>query len=104
MPVTLRVRLRKTKRVHLAAVRELTEALLHAVGESGSDLGIELVGDRRMRRLNRLYRGKDASTVVLAFSIREGPGPKSSLLGDVVVSIPAVARQAREHRHSEDRE
>ena len=104
MPVTLRVRLRKTKRVRLAAVRELTGALLHAVGESGSDLGIELVGDRRMRRLNRLYRGKDASTDVLAFSIREGPGPKSSLLGDVVVSIPAVARQAREHHHSEDRE
>jgi probable rRNA maturation factor len=104
MPVTLRVQLRKKKRVRRAAVRKLAEILLHAVGESGSDVGIELVGDRRMRRLNRLYRGKDSSTDVLAFSIREGPGPKSSLMGDVVVSIPAVVRQARAHRHSEDKE
>jgi probable rRNA maturation factor len=104
MPVTVRVRLRKKKRVRRTAVRRLVEILLHAVGESGSDVGIELVGDRRMRRLNKVYRGKDSSTDVLAFSIREGPGPRSSLMGDVIVSIPAVARQARAHRHSEDDE
>jgi probable rRNA maturation factor len=104
MPVTLRIQLRKKKQVRRAAVRKLAEILLHAVGESGSDVGIELVGDRRMRRLNRLYRGNDSSTDVLAFSMREGPGPESALMGDVVVSVPAVARQARMHDHSEDEE
>jgi probable rRNA maturation factor len=104
MPVALRVWLRNSKRVRRAVVKRFANLLLHAVGESGSEFGIELVGDCRMRRLNRRYRGNDSSTDVLAFSIREGSGPVSSLIGDVVVSIPAAARQARAHRHSEDEE
>ena len=104
MPVVLRVRLRKRERVPRFAIRRLAETLLRAVGESRSELGIELVGDRRMRRLNGHYRGKDSPTDVLAFSIREAPGPVSSLLGDVVISIPAVSRQATAHGHSVDKE
>jgi probable rRNA maturation factor len=105
MPVSVRVRLRKAnQRVRPTAIRRFAERLLHAVGESRSELGVELVGDRRMRRLNRQYRGRDSSTDVLAFSIREAPGPVSLLLGDVVISIPTVYRQALEHRHSPDDE
>jgi rRNA maturation RNase YbeY len=105
MPVSVRVRLRNaTERVRSTAVRRVAEHLLDAVGESRSELGVELVGDRRMRRLNRQYRGRDVSTDVLAFSIREAPGPASPLMGDVVISIPAVYRQACDHRHSADDE
>lgn len=104
MPVELRVRLRRKKLVRRTAVRALAESLLGAVGESHSELGVELVGDRRMRRLNRQYRGKDSTTDVLAFSLREAPCPSSPLLGDVVISIPAVSRQAIAHRHSMDKE
>lgn len=104
MPVALRVRLRKRERVRRSAIKRFAETILHAVGESRSELGIELVGDRRMRRLNGRYRGKDSSTDVLAFSIREAPGPVSSLIGDVVISIPAVSRQATSHGHSVDKE
>jgi probable rRNA maturation factor len=43
-----------------------------------------------MRRLNRKYRGKDQSTDVLAFPAGDG-----GLLGDIVVSVPFAARQAR---------
>lgn len=104
MPVELRVRLRRKKLVRQTAVRRLAESLLGVVGESHSELGLELVGDDRMRRLNGLYRGKDSTTDVLAFSLREAPGPSSPLMGDVVISIPAVARQAISHRHSMDKE
>jgi len=104
MPIHLRIRLRNKKRVHRRAVTKLAETLLDAVGESRSELGIELVNDRRMRGLNRQYRAKDSSTDVLAFSMREAPGPVSLLLGDVVISIPAVARQAKTNRHSTDKE
>jgi rRNA maturation RNase YbeY len=78
--------------------------LLDAVGEARSELGIELIGDRRMRRLNQQYRGQDRSTDVLAFSMREAAGPISALIGDVVISVPAVLRQASVHRHSLDEE
>lgn len=50
-----------------------------------------------MRALNRRYRGKDRTTDVLSFSMREGkgPGPASPLLGDIVISVPEAERQAR---------
>ncbi|MEX5217828.1 MAG: rRNA maturation RNase YbeY [Nitrospiraceae bacterium] len=104
MPIELRIRLRNKKRVRRRAVMTLAETVLDVVGESRSELGIELVNDRRMRGLNRQYRAKDVSTDVLAFSMRESPGPVSSLLGDVVICIPAVVRQAQASGHSIDKE
>jgi rRNA maturation RNase YbeY len=47
-----------------------------------------------MRRLNRRYRRKNTSTDVLAFPAG-GPDGGGPLLGDIVVSIPFAARQAR---------
>jgi rRNA maturation RNase YbeY len=44
------------------------------------------------------------STDVLAFSLREAGGPASSLLGDVVISLPQAARQAKASGHSLDEE
>jgi len=41
---------------------------------------------------------------VLAFATREGPGPPSLLLGDVVISLPQAIRQAHEHEVPVDRE
>lgn len=59
-----------------------------------------------MRSLNRAWRGKDRTTDVLSFSLREGKHPpvQSSLLGDVVISAPAAERQAAEAGHSLSRE
>jgi probable rRNA maturation factor len=52
-----------------------------------------------MRSLNRRYRGKDKSTDVLAF-----PAENGGLLGDIVVSVPFAARQARRRREPVSRE
>ncbi len=51
-----------------------------------------------MRTLNRQYRGKDVTTDVLSFSLREGPFTQVQphLLGDIVVSVPRAERQAGE--------
>jgi probable rRNA maturation factor len=56
-----------------------------------------IVGDRAMRTLNREYRGKDRTTDVLSFPMREGEHARLQphLLGDIVLSLPAAARQAR---------
>jgi probable rRNA maturation factor len=56
-----------------------------------------IVGDRAMRTLNREYRGKDRTTDVLSFPMREGKHSQlqPQLLGDIVISLPAAARQAR---------
>lgn len=52
--------------------------------------------DPDIQALNRQYRGKDSPTNVLAFSMREGDfgGVTPTLLGDVVLSLDTVAREA----------
>jgi probable rRNA maturation factor len=55
-----------------------------------------------MRSLNRRYRGRDETTDVLSFALREGqfPGIQPDCLGDIVISVPQAARQAKEAGHS----
>jgi probable rRNA maturation factor len=55
-----------------------------------------------MRSLNRRYRGIDRTTDVLSFSQREGQfaGLRPDILGDIVISVPMAAIQARERNHS----
>ena len=103
MPVLVRSQLRRTRFDQLCLAR-LAQAVLSSVGEKKADLGILLVGDRSMRRLNRDYRKKNRTTDVLAFPMREGPGPSSALLGDVVISVPTAAQQARQLGRSLDEE
>ncbi len=59
-----------------------------------------------MRSLNRRYRGIDRTTDVLSFSFREGPfgDLRPEALGDIVISVPRAARQAREAGHHLNRE
>lgn len=108
MAVYLRVHLTRFA-VRQSTLAHLTERVLSAVGESRSELSLELIGERRMRRLNREYRKKDRPTDVLAFPIREavmprGMRPVTQMLGDVVISLPTAVRQAREARRSIDDE
>ncbi|MCL6639111.1 MAG: rRNA maturation RNase YbeY, partial [Firmicutes bacterium] len=55
------------------------------------------------------YRGVDAPTDVLSFAMEEGefmPGGEDEgvILGDVVISLQAAERQAKEYGHSFRRE
>jgi len=95
MAVYLRVRLQRFADRQPSFVR-LAESILQAVGEAQSELSLELVGDGRMRRLNRLYRRKDQTTDVLAFPMRESSSPCPAILGDVVISVPTAYRQAHD--------
>ncbi len=103
MPVVVGMRLTKWK-LRLAPLRKLASRILQSIGEREALLSLEIVGDVRMRRLNRTFRHRDKTTDVLAFATREGPGPPSALLGDVVISLPQAIRQARRHQQGIDHE
>jgi len=108
MAVYLRVRLTRPV-VRQTTLAHLAEHVLSAVGESRSELSLELIGDRRMRRLNHEYRKRDRPTDVLAFPTREAvmPGgvrPVTQMLGDVVISLPTAIRQAKASGRSIDDE
>ena len=59
---------------------------LEAAGVEDGHIGLELVGEGRMRTLNFAHRGRDEATDVLAFPIdpdESGLGPRE--LGDVFI-------------------
>ncbi|NKB81243.1 MAG: rRNA maturation RNase YbeY [Nitrospirales bacterium] len=103
MPVDVRNRLRRTM-VRVSVLTTMAQTILALAGEEDAELGIELIGTCRMQGLNRQFRGVDEPTDVLAFSLRESPGPRSSLLGDVVIAVPVAARQAKDLGHAIDEE
>ena len=59
------------------------------------ELSLALVSDRRMRSLNRQFRGKDYATDVLSF-----PSEERGFLGEIVIAIGVTKRQAKEAGHS----
>ena len=62
-----------------------------------------VVSDRRMRALNRVFRGKDMPTDVLSFPTDPAAGPavagQPRLLGDIVIASGVARAQARRERH-----
>lgn len=75
------------------------ERLLAALDESAASVSVSLVRDRAIRRLNRDYRGRDAPTDVLSFSLVEGGAPAGGerMLGDIVISVDTALRQAADY-------
>ena len=108
MPVHMQSQVRRFT-FDQAHLERLARTILADVGETSAELGVLLVGDQRMRGLNRRYRAKDRTTDVLAFAMREGSAPhasrhKPAMLGDVVIAVPEAARQAQQGRRSLDEE
>jgi probable rRNA maturation factor len=54
-------------------LRRAVGAALHAAGVSDGHIGVEIVGEGRMRTLNYAARGVDEATDVLAFPIDHEP-------------------------------
>ena len=108
MPVHVQSHVRRVT-FNQARLDRLAGAILSDVGAASGELGILFVGDRRMRGLNRRYRGKDRTTDVLAFPMREAPTPHlpvatPAMLGDVVIAVPTATRQAKQGHRSLDEE
>jgi probable rRNA maturation factor len=71
-----------------ATLRRIALAAL----ERDARVTLRIVDGREGRALNRRYRGRDYATNVLTFVYDDG----MSLDGDIVLSAPVVAREARE--------
>ena len=65
---------------------------LDAIGKSESSATIAFVSDKRIRELNRQFRGVDKATDVLSF-----PAEEEFNLGDVAVSVDTATVQAKEN-------
>lgn len=81
------------------------------MGAEKSVIGVTLVDDKTIRKLNKKYRKKDKPTDVLSFHFNKETGASDALpvmqydlLGDVVISVETAARQAEDYRHSFEKE
>jgi probable rRNA maturation factor len=74
---------------------------LAAIAKGESSATIAFVSDKRIRELNRQFRGIDKATDVLSFP---ADGPDESNLGDIAISAETAATQAKENGLSFDDE
>ena len=96
--------------INKAGIRAAVSEILGRLRISGRiELGINIVGDRKMHELNRKFRGLDATTNILSFAL-EDPNPVSLQhiprvgfvaspdrwlrLGDIVISYPQAVEDA----------
>jgi len=102
MQVHLTIERAAGRGVRGAEIARRARAMLRATGHANAELSIVLTGDDQIKKLNRSFRKKNKPTDVLSFAMREGEGGAlaGALLGDVVISVPTAARQAKDKGHS----
>ena len=73
--------------------------ILFFLGCGNQELSVLLTDDKKIRELNKKYRGQDRATDVLSFPQNEGEEnePDYPLMGDVVISTVTAKRQASQH-------
>ncbi len=77
---------------------------------ASAEISITFVDEEQIHVLNKEHRGVDRPTDVLSFPLGEdgvydeNPENGAKMLGDIVLNIPRVVRQAEEFGHSFQRE
>jgi len=86
----------RQRRVPVSSLRlaRAVDRALTAVGRPAGAVEVTVVDDAQMRAVNADWRGVRRRTDVLAFPL-EAPGEPSRLVGQIVISAEAAARQAR---------
>lgn len=75
---------------------------LHKLGAEEFSVHVSLCGLRKIRTLNRDYRGKDKTTDVLSFPMNDNLRDQRERLfeicelGDIIICAPIMQKQARE--------
>ncbi len=82
--------------VDRARVQRMARRAHQAGRGAPGDISILFASDRRLRDLNRAYRGMDRSTDVLSFPDGETDPSGRVHVGDIAISMETAARQAAE--------
>ena len=90
----------------LAILEDVIKFVLYREGIKNYEIGVTLVDDGYISKLNNQYRKKNTPTDVLSFPIsgERGENGDTLVVGDVVISAETADRQADEYNHSFERE
>ena len=72
-------------------------AALKVTEANGKFFTVAFVSDRKMRELNRDFRGKNSTTDVLSFNFEPEEFDDINNLGDLVISVEQALKQAEEN-------
>ena len=82
--------------------QNIKKLLDHLTNLKGYELSVLVTDDEGIHKLNLEKRGKDKPTDVLSFPIQEKDIPDGyKILGEVVISIDTMRKQAREIGHTD---
>ncbi len=82
-------------RVSKTHLREVACGALSYLKEPHIDVSVHAVGEKRMRTLNRLFRGLDRPTDVLSFPISDTPNKDDIDAGDIFICPTYIEKQAK---------
>ncbi len=83
-------------KIDLNLIKKIAKKFLEVYKYNDYDLSIAFVGDKRMRQLNREYRGVDRTTDVLAF-----PGDEEGkFFGELILNYSQIKRQAKKFNNT----
>jgi probable rRNA maturation factor len=77
-------------------IRRRLGLVIKDLGYHGYNLTILMTNDEGIRNINREYRNKDKSTNVLAFPDTDLALGQPNYLGDLVISLQTLKREAQE--------
>jgi len=80
-----------------ATVKTLREMAL-GLDPADREIGVVIVDDSRIQKINREFRDKDVPTDVISFSYvdDEGPGGERDIVGEVYISFETLTREAND--------
>jgi probable rRNA maturation factor len=92
-------------------IRRCCNAVLQMENFEGpAEISVTFVDNETIRKYNQQYRNNDTETDVLSFPMGENGkydvnhSTGAKILGDIVISVPKAAEQAKKYRHSFERE
>ena len=79
--------------------KDFAESVIRSISETvNKSVTIGFVSDRKMRGLNKQFRGKNSSTDVLSFPFEADEfETDNENLGDIIISLEQASRQAEEN-------
>lgn len=88
-------------------IKEVINYALEFEKVTNSEFNIIIVDNKKIREINKTYRGIDRETDVISFALEDNKGNvklEKRILGDIYISCDKAIDQAKEYGHSTLRE
>ncbi|MDP2709307.1 MAG: rRNA maturation RNase YbeY [bacterium] len=90
---------RTKSKINLALAKRILDQFARTKKISGNkEISLAFVGDAEIKKINKIYRGLDKATDVLAF------GGDNKWLGEIIIDYQQIKRQAGRFGHTPERE